>query len=113
MNLEELLDVISHDATLSTDSELATACRLIVYVQSMNSGQRDTLKAAHNKGPLWDGDVPSKASRDALLEAGLIEKVVVKGEQGFNACTYKGADAYLIITAIQHSETPQIAAVQV
>lgn len=52
--------------------------------------QLETLRAIHNGGPLWDGDVPSKTARDDLLEKGLIEKVVVKSEDGFQACTYRG-----------------------
>lgn len=41
-------------------------------------------------GPCWDGDVISKVDRDELLHIGACAKVCVKGEQGFNACTYFG-----------------------
>jgi len=50
----------------------------------------DTLESIVKCGPLNDGDVPSKTARDALLEMELINKVVVKGEQGFQAANYFG-----------------------
>lgn len=97
--LKELLDVLHEDEKLSTDGELAWACKLICRVQTMASGERDTIRAAFTAGPLYDGDVPSKSGRDALLEDGMIAKVVVKGEEGFNACTYRGAAAYRLLLA--------------
>ena len=50
----------------------------------------ETLRVIHDNGPVWDGDVPSKAARDTLLSYGLIEKIVSGGEEGFQACTYRG-----------------------
>ncbi len=60
----------------------------------MTGAETDTLTALVEQGPLWDGDVPSKAGRDALIAAGLAARVVVKGEDGWQAATYKGRDAY-------------------
>lgn len=97
--LKELLDAIHESIELSTAEDLKKACNLIIRVQAMDSGERDTIRAAYRNGPLWDGDVPSKASRDKLLADDFVSKVIVKGEQGFNACTYKGSDAYLLIEA--------------
>lgn len=54
----------------------------------------DTLIALIERGPLFDGDVPSKVERDELLESGLAVRVVVSGEDGFTAATYSGRDAY-------------------
>jgi len=65
----------------------------------MDGGERDVIRAAYESGPLYDGDVPSKISRDSLLDDGFIAKVVVRGEEGFNACTYKGGSAYRLIMA--------------
>lgn len=55
-----------------------------------SKGLMDTLESIVKRGPLNDGDVPSKSDRDALLELELINKVVVKGEQGFQAANYFG-----------------------
>lgn len=60
----------------------------------MTGAEIDTLIALVEQGPLWDGDVPSKAARDALIAAGLAVRVVVKGEDGWQATTYVGRDAY-------------------
>lgn len=97
--LAELLDVLHESVELSSANELKEAVKLIIEVQAMNSGMRDCIRAAYLNGPLEDGDVPSKSGRDSLLTSGYISKVVVKGEQGFNACTYKGSSAYKLIVA--------------
>jgi hypothetical protein len=103
-NLKELLEILNVSTELSTDAELINAVKLITHVQQMDAGQRDTIRAAYMLGPLDDGDVPSKSARDTLIADGYITKVVVKGEDGFNACTHKGRDAYKIITNTTHYE---------
>lgn len=60
----------------------------------MTGAENDTLIALVEQGPLWDGDVPSKVGRDALIAQGLAVRVVVKGEDGWQAATYAGRDAY-------------------
>lgn len=60
----------------------------------MNGAEKDTLVALIEAGPLWDGDVPSKSGRDALIEAGLAVRVVVRCRDGFTAATYRGRNAY-------------------
>lgn len=94
ITLKMLLDTLHVDPELSTDSELSEAVKLIMRVQKMDSGQRDVIRAAYLKGPLEDGDVTSKSARDILITDGFISKIVVNGQDGFNACTYKGRDAY-------------------
>lgn len=54
----------------------------------------DTLIALCEAGPLDDGDVPSKQERDELVKHGYACRISVKGEQGYNAATYKGNIAY-------------------
>lgn len=61
---------------------------------SMTGAEKDTLIALVEQGPLRDGDVPSKQGRDSLVQQGLAAKVVVKGEDGWQAATYAGRDAY-------------------
>lgn len=97
--LKELFDAIHESAETSSAAELKTACELIIEVQAMDGGERDCLYAAYKNGPLFDGDVPSKAGRNSLLAKGYMAKVVVKGEDGFNACTHKGAWAHRLLEA--------------
>lgn len=60
----------------------------------LTGAEVDTLIALVERGPLWDGDVPSKCGRDGLIERGYAVRVVVKGEDGWQAATYAGRDAY-------------------
>jgi hypothetical protein len=50
----------------------------------------DTLYALCLEGPLDDGNVPSKQDRDYLVANRYAARISVKGEQGFNAATYRG-----------------------
>lgn len=95
--LKQLLDAIRESTETSSAEQLKSACELIIEVQAMDGGERNCLYAAYRNGPLFDGDVPSKAGRNSLLEKGYMAKVVVKGEDGFNACTHKGAWAQRLI----------------
>ena len=60
----------------------------------MIGAEIDTLVALVEHGPLFDGDVPSKSGRDDLIAKGLAARVLVKGEDGYTAATYRGRDAY-------------------
>lgn len=98
-NLKRLFDVLHESIELSSAEEIKTACALIIEVQAMDSAERDCLRAAFRNGPLQDGEVPSKAGRNRLLDKGIMSKVVVKGDDGYNACTYKGLWAYRLLEA--------------
>ena len=91
------LSILHEDFELSINDEITEANDTIVRAIFLYPGQIETLKAIHDQGPLFDGDIPSKAARDYLLITGLVSKVVVKGEQGFNACTYKGSRVLRLI----------------
>lgn len=62
----------------------------------------DTLNALIEKGPLWDGDVPSKKGRDELLDNKCATKIIVNNEDGYQAATYLGRDVYKIIFNKEH-----------
>lgn len=97
--LADLLDALHESTELSSAEELKDACELIIRVQAMNGAERDTIRAAFKNGPLWAGDLPSKSARDTLVSEGFMSHVVMKGEDGFNACTNKGARAYRLLEA--------------
>lgn len=98
-SLKELLGVLHESVELSSAEEIKIACELIIDVQNMDGSERDCIFAAYKRGPLFDGDVPSKGGRDSLLNKGYMAKVVVNGEDGYNACTHKGAWAYRLLAA--------------
>lgn len=95
--LKQLFDALHDDVSISSPEEIKESCELIIEVQAMGSDERDCIKAMYRHGPLFDGDIPSKFGRDKLLSKGYAAKVVVKGSDGYNACTYKGARAYKLI----------------
>lgn len=99
MKLAKLFEAIHESIETSTAQEIKDACELIIRVQSMSGGEIDTIVCAFEKGPLFDGDVPSKSARNQLVVDGLMAHVVVKGEDGYNACTHSGAWAYRLIRA--------------
>lgn len=112
MKLSQMLDVLHTPLELSDNEELRDALELIIQVESLSGGSIDCLIAAFKRGPLYDGNVPSKAGRDVLLEYGMMSKVVVNGEDGYNACTYRGADAFRLLTAM-NQVTPEMPLPQV
>ncbi len=68
------------------------------FVQPWLNGNRvgalDTLIALVESGPVWDGDLPSKTGRDALIEWGLAVRTVVNGEEGYQVATPQGIEAF-------------------
>lgn len=64
---------------------------------SKDGGMLDTLIALVEAGPLFDGDVPSKAGRADLIDLGLAKYVMHKGQDGYAAATYTGRDVYLYL----------------
>lgn len=95
--LKQLLDALHESPELSSAEALKSACELIIEVQAMDGAERDCIRASYKHGPLFDGDVPSKSARDRLLGKGYMAKVVVKGDDGYNACTHKGAWAHRLL----------------
>lgn len=92
MNVKAMVQAVAgENLDLASRDELIRAIEMADTAANSSGALIDTLRALHDRGPLWDGDVPSKSGRDALLLDGYVAKVLVNGEQGFNACTYKGA----------------------
>ena len=82
-----------------TAERLREALQNVLWVDQQNekeltSAEKDTLIALVESGPLFDGDVPSKQGRDSLIQRGFAVKLVVNGEDGYQAATYAGRDAY-------------------
>lgn len=55
----------------------------------------DTLYALVERGPIEDGDIPSKSGRNDLIEHGYAVNVIVNGQHGYTAATALGAQFYI------------------
>lgn len=76
------------EAEYGSDEHCAAARAVL---GGLDSAATETLKALVKEGPLWDGDVPSKSGRDALVDLGLATRnIIVRGQQGYQAATYDG-----------------------
>lgn len=65
-----------------------------MITKDFSGGELDTLIALVERGPVEDGDIPSKVGRDKLLSLGFAIQTAVKGQYGFQVATPKGIDAY-------------------
>ena len=72
-----------------TDGEYVVAAYALRQIID-GQGLLEQLRQLYDSGPIWDGNVISKADRDQLLRWGLATKVCVEGEDGYQACTYRG-----------------------
>lgn len=84
---------------LMTSGEIERAAEVrhmassMLQFREMYHGAVSCLEALMNaKGPLWDGDVPSKAGRDSLLDLRLASRVIYGGKDGYTAATYLGRE---------------------
>ena len=90
VTIEEIAKDIGYTFSLMTVSEIEYFKEVATAAVNLSNAEVCVLKACHTNGPLEDGDVPSKSGRDSLLDKGFVSKIIVKGEDGYNACTYKG-----------------------
>lgn len=65
--------------------------------ENITGAQLDTLVALIERGPVEDGDLPSKSARDQLILSGDVARCVVGCAQGFQVATYKGSLLYMKI----------------
>lgn len=70
-----------------TQETIAWDCFNLLY-----GDEQEALMKCYEEGPLYDGDWPSKEARDSLFGFGLIEPVIVSGEDGYWAVVNPGND---------------------
>lgn len=95
VSLSETLELLNLDSEDKEDLKYAKdICQLSdLLINNQRAGYIvDAFQQALRAGPLADGDLLSKAGRDFLLEEGLMTKILVNGEQGYQALTYKAFD---------------------
>ena len=101
--LKDLLEVIHVSTELSTQEEINAALKIIQEVQDFYKEEKDVIRAAFKNGPLDAGDVPSKAGNSKLISLRYMSPIVVRGDEGYYALTYKGSTAYRILSFIENT----------
>lgn len=97
-DFKKFLDQSGKRVDLMTKDEVIQFYALIKNVQSLSNTDIECLVSICNEGPLYDGDVLSKTSRDNLLRLNFVTKVVVKSIDGMNGCTSLGFKALSLIS---------------
>lgn len=97
----EVLKVLGIDEDDTSKKERAEIEKFVFRVNEMSGNEIDTLIALYRRGPLEDGDIPSKVGLESLMEKEWASKIIVRGWDGYNACSYKGSDAYKVYMAIR------------
>lgn len=95
VTINEIIELLSLDSEENEDVEYAKDIGQLADLLIDNSLAGfiiDAFQQALRSGPLADGDLVSKAGRDYLLEVGVMAKILVNGEQGYQALTYKAFD---------------------
>jgi hypothetical protein len=73
------------------------ACRTAYGM--LSPAQVEVLRQLVTRGPVYDGNVASKAARDDLLQMGIASRACVNGEQGYTVATYRGWDVLKSVEA--------------
>lgn len=102
IDLEEILTALVYEDgnDLAYAEYVTEAAELTPYFEPKTDKNRkgfchDTLIALVEKGPLHDGDIPSKSGRDGLVALGCAHRGLCDGEEGYNYATYLGVQLYL------------------
>lgn len=80
--------------TLKNADQCSRAYEIAAFAlyHAMTGSHREALDQLVKDGPVYDGNVVSKAHRDDLMTLGLATRVCYKGEQGYTAANYIGWD---------------------
>lgn len=89
--------------------ELISHLRLIDDVAKLDSAALEVLEQCALNGPIEDGDLVSKSGRDQCLDVGALAQIVVKGEDGFQACTYRGWSMLAVAYCLRMRRLPETA----
>lgn len=74
-------------------------CFCVVLRELLSGAEYEVLAQLVTQGPVWDGDIVSKTSRDVLLMLGLASRACVKGETGYTVANYRGGDVWRTLRA--------------
>jgi hypothetical protein len=90
MTTIELLEAAGIHRDLLTTTEWNKWIQLAKIAILMPKDEEDALMALHRNGPVPHGHELSKKTMEKLQQFGLAVSVIVKGEDGYRACTMDG-----------------------
>ena len=94
-NIKESQLTIASRALKNTEAASEEEYDCVVAVTSLLSkGAKEELKNIVENGPVWDGDLIGKNSRDVLFECNLARSAVSKGSEGYQTATRLGFLVY-------------------
>ncbi len=98
-HLRLALNVPNEIAGLMTEDEKRSYTTARHYADQLRQpgmgAELDSLTAMVIQGPVFDGDLPSKAGRSELIDHDLAFRTVRAGEDGYNAITSLGRDVFV------------------
>lgn len=102
MTFQEIYQKVFGSFETDNLDEIENNSHILKYAATLTGAEIDVLYKAFEKGPLDAGDLPSKAGAADLIRKGFLVQIISKAEDGFYACTYKGALAYKARKVICH-----------
>ena len=97
----QILFLGSEASKYSTEDEIEHALKALNIAANLSGNAKEVLKQLVRTGPVWDGDVVSKSGRDECLNHRIINKILVGGEQGYQAVNYFGYSVFKIVQNIE------------
>ncbi len=104
VTLAQIMEKMGISPDYCTFSEMKRYLVIIDKAQTLSREAGETLKAMYDHGPLFDGDLTSKVGRDELANKQFCTRIVVKGDQGYNAVTADGVQALRVVKCYTNFE---------
>ncbi len=89
INIREFALQVLHDEQAGRDHDACDLAYKVIWT-TLSAQHREVLLQLCIKGPVYDGDIISKAARDDLIKWGLASRAVFKAQQGYAVANYTG-----------------------
>lgn len=94
MNNQTIFEYVFGPESLMTLSEKLYYKNCEEIALSLDTGEIEQLQSLVESGPMCDDETLSSRIINQLIDRKLVIKIVVEGEDGYNACTHTGAWVY-------------------
>lgn len=90
IDLKKALEALHSDPELDTHNELKQNIDMIIQAQTLSRREIELLGELYRIGPAHPGELSGTSGRQELMDKGLVNHVIVKGQDGFYACNSRG-----------------------